>query len=64
MRADSTVKFANGLPAPAAPPRTPGSLALKVNWEDAISTWDKNKAATDPANNEGVTSFLFILVSS
>jgi hypothetical protein len=47
-------------------PRTPGSLALKVNWEDAVSIWDRNKAATDPANNEDVTSlrFIFMLVSS
>src|SRR5882672_552059 len=58
-------------PASELPPRTPGSLALKVDpppphCEEAISIWKKNKAATDPAKDSGTTTcFLsFIIVSS
>src|SRR6266849_4442412 len=56
-------------PAPAAPPRTPGSSALKVqlpppHCDEAISIWKKNRHATAAANDSGTTSLRFIVVSS
>src|SRR5207247_11398594 len=58
-------------PAPAAPPRTPGSVALncvppppKDSREETKSTWKKDSAATDPANDSGTASVLFITAYS
>src|SRR6267378_3471145 len=55
-------------PAPAAPPRTPGSLALNVDpppphCDEAISIWKKNRHATAAAKVSGTTRLRFIVVS-
>src|SRR5881396_2391622 len=58
------VNPAIGPPAPAGPPRTPGSRAVDDSWDDAISICKENRAATAAAKDSGAISLLFMVAPS